>query len=219
MVMHDDKSSTAKSHYAVIAQLIEPNYPVEYRFVEAELAFVSTKTVKRGPWRPVSIPALGWYSPKDWRRYGHQLVTYAKRLQDYEDEVEDGVLPVKFAVINETGQADTKIQIKVKVKDGRVDEARKAPERPDRLDARGKPWPKLTLPRLGGFARSAIKFTEHGVTAEFSRLEDDDGAALVNQVFHIHCGPQTQVTFEISSANVKHAVGEVELQERVQSAH
>jgi hypothetical protein len=67
----------------------------------------------------------------------------------------------------------------------------------------------LQLP--SGFARTGIKITAHEVKADFSTLDSHDGATLINQIVHVHCGPDTQVFYEIRSKNVVRESGEVDL--------
>lgn len=201
--------------YWVMAEVCEPDYEAEMKFIEAELKFVKRKMTKR---RQLSVPAWGFFGRDDWRRYAHELERYEQHLAKYCEEVEAGLLPVKFTVYNAAELADTGVHIKVKVADGRIDEAKKVPVRPTRLDAGGKPL-KFKLPRLSGFSRSGIKITPHAVHVRFSALGPQDGAVLINQTVHLHCEPETAVVYQISSRNVAHEVGDVELVEREQSAH
>lgn len=198
------------SNFWIMAQLSEPKYAEELKFLAAELDYVERMIHRKRPLANLSWPSLGIFSRKDWRHYEHQLRQYANKLEKYAQGVDEGVLPVRFSVYNNAESDDARINVRLKVEHGRVDATRKAPERPARLDARPKPW-KLKLPPLGlGFARSQIKITAHGVGAELSALGPRDGAALVNQVLHIHCTAQTKVSYELSSRNVEHETGQVE---------
>jgi hypothetical protein len=200
-------------NYSVMAKLCEPDYAAEYKYLRTEMAFVERKLTERRPafLRWVSAPGLGIFRHEDWRKYHHSLDHYGKQLKKYSEEVIAGVLPVKFAVYNAGERADHEVAVRVHVKSGRVDEKRKAPARPDRLDGSGSAWPKLKWPELTGFARTKIKVTAHGVAAELSMLHSHDGAVLVNQLVHVHCEPDTRVTYEVRSRNVKHETGDVDL--------
>lgn len=198
-----------------MAELSEPKYGDEWKFLAAELDYVDRMAHTKRPLAKLSWPSVGIFSRKDWRHYEHELRQYAHKLDKYAKAVDDGVLPVRFSVYNNADADDRNIQVNLKVVHGRVDFTRKAPERPARLDARPKPW-KLKLPPLGlSFSRRNIKLTAHGASAELSALGPHDGAALVNQLLHIHCTAETKMTYELSSRNVQHETGHVELSEQV----
>ncbi len=196
-------------HYLVMAQVCEPKYGDEMKFVAAEKALVARKLAAA---RGISLPKLGFYGQDDWKRYEHQLEKYARQLEEYEEDVDGGILPVKFAVYNDAEFSDRGIHVTVKVKGGRVDSVKKPPERPERLDGGRKPWPKLTLPKPG-FSRRNVRITPHAVSVVLSNLHAEDGAVLVNQLVHVHCGPETTVHYEVMSHNVAHETGDVEIQQ------
>jgi hypothetical protein len=212
MVMHKKSHAAEEPHFWVMASMSEPKYETEWKFLAAEQAYVRNKLAEGRPrgLGDVSIPALGFFSHKDWRKYAHQLDKYAEKLADYADDVKHGVLPVKFSVFNNAGTSAQGVAVHIKVADGRLDEHKKAPERPVRLDGRGKAA-KFKLPALSGFTRSGITITAHKVSAELSVLAAHDGAAVVNQVLHVHCGPDTLVTYELASRNGVREAGEVEI--------
>ena len=201
---HDD---AAEAHYWVMAQLCEPKYEAERKYLNAEMAYVKRALTKR---KRVSLPVWGFFGHGDWRRYAHQLEQYGEHLAKYQREVEAGMLPVKFAIYNSAELPDTGIHVKISVKHGKINEGKQAPARPERLDSSGKPW-KIKFPWSRSFKRSGIKVTAHGVNAQFSQLGAHDGATLVNQILHVQCGGQTEVLYQISSRNVPHEKGEVEL--------
>ena len=196
-----------------MAELSEPKYEDEATYLAAELKYVE-RMLHAKPARgigKISWPSLGIFSHKDWKHYEHELRSYAGKLQKYAKNVEEGILPVKFSVYNNAATNDRDVEVHLKVTRGRVELGRKVPKRPERLDAHAKPW-KPKLPPLGlTFSRSNIKITAHGVGAKLSALGPHDGAALVNQVLHIHCGPETEVNYSITSKNVKHEAGAVEI--------
>jgi hypothetical protein len=218
MVVHKTHHKAAHQDadpvYWVAAKVCEPEYESERKFLVAETAFVERKRVEasRRFLKWLSLPSWGIYGQKDWRNYEHKLDEYGRDLQNYAEDVEGGVLPVKFAVYNGAKAADVQIRVAVKVEDGRVDTLRKPPERPTRLDGLPKPILKLGLPKFQGFTRRHIKISDHKIAADLSGLGADDAAMLVNQLVHIHCGPDTQVTYEVSSKNIPRETGEVELQ-------
>lgn len=195
----------------MMAQLSEPKYDAEWKFLAAELDVVERMIAQKRSraLRNLSLAPFGVYSMKDWRKYEHELRSYAAKLDKYAKGVEEGVLPVKFTVFNDVDEDDKNIRIHLKVMHGRVDELRKVPVRPARLDGKGKPW-KFSLPALGGFSRGKIKITAHGVGAEFSKLGPHDGAVLVNEVLHLHCTDDTTISYQLSSRNIEHETGQVE---------
>lgn len=209
MVMHDDIQRPARNQYWVMAVLSEPKYATEENFLTAELDYIKRKLAERRLGN-LSWPAMGMFGKKDWRRYEHSLHKYADSLQKYSQQVKGGVVPVKLTIYNSLASGDHDIRVVVKVTDGRIEITKKAPERPPRLDGNGKSWKKFVLPSLTGFSRKQIKITSHSVGAELSALGPRDGAALVNQVLHIHCGPNTRVSYELSSRKRPHEAGEVE---------
>ena len=195
-----------------MAKLCEPKYESEQAFVRAEVAFAERKIAERKAslFREWSLPAAGFFHYKAWRKYVNALEHYEHQLAKYQDEVAAGVLPLKFVVHNQGDINDERVKVGVHVKNGRVDEDKKVPERPERLDGHGKPG-KFTWPKLSGFVRSGIRISEHFVKAEFSMLGPSDGVVLVNQLLHVHTEPDTDIRYQISSRNVAHETGEVEI--------
>jgi hypothetical protein len=210
MVMHNDTATSSEPQYWVTATVNEPKYETEWKFIETEQAFVERKLAQRRPLKKLAVPTLGIFSRKDWQHYHRELESYGHKLAKYQAEVAAGVLPVKFSVYNRAATEDRHIKVELTVTDGRVDKMKKAPERPGRLDKRDKPW-ALKLPKLVGFSRNHIKITAHGVGAELSALGAHDGAMLVNQLLHIHCRPDTEVSYELTSRNVLREAGSVEI--------
>ena len=206
MVMHK-QHELGEAHYWVSAHVTEPNYVSELKFIDAEMGIIEIKLAQRNT---ISIQKWGFFSHQDWRRYAHKLKAYHEQLIQYRLDVEEGMLPVKFTVYNSAELPDTGIYVKVKITNGRVYDTKKVPDRPARLDTRGKPW-RIKLPRLEGFTRDSIKITPHVLKARFNGLEAHDGAVLINQVLHLHCSEDTNVTYQISSRNIAHETGLVEL--------
>ena len=211
--MHKERPVEVEPHYWVMAKLFEPKYEDEWKFLRAERKVVERKLAEKpsAVLRQLSIPGLGILQRRDWQRYGRALDHYEHQLKLYADEVADGVLPVKFLAYNRDNRSDKRVHVRVSVQDGRVDTKKKVPERPERIDGNGKPAAKWKWPKIGRFSRSGISITGHTVTAEFSGLGSHDGAVLVNQLLHIHCGPDTEVTYELRSRNVLHETGDVEI--------
>jgi len=208
--MHKEKLAEGDPHYWVMAKVCEPDYAAELKFLKAEIAFVERKL--DGPWPAytdkLSVPVLGILGRNDWLKYHRKLHHYGERLEVYSEEVEAGVVPLKFAVYNASEHADHHIAIRVRVEDGRIDDKKKAPVRPERIDGSGKSHGlKWLLPSK--FSRRGVKVTGHAVAAEFSQLDGHDGAALITQIVHLHCEPDTDLTYEIRSRNVDHETGEV----------
>lgn len=214
MVVHKENPVPEEPQYIVAAELCEPDYKAEFRYLRAEMAFVQRKLAepRKGFLARLSLPGLGIFRHEDWRKYHHTLEHYGKQLEDYSEAVVKGVLPVKFAVYNASGEPDERVAACVRVKNGRMDSKKKPPARPERMDGKQRASQlKLSWPMMTGFVRRKIKMTEHEISAEFSALEAHDGATLINQLVHVHCGPDTEVVYEIRSKNVPHETGEVEL--------
>lgn len=214
MVMHKKKPVAKKSQYWVMTKVCEPKYEAERKFVQTEVAFAERKIAEHHAslLRDWSLPALGFYHRKAWQKYAHALERYEHQLGKYQAEVGSGVLPVKFAVYNTAETEDSQVNVQLHVKGGHIDADKKPPERPERLDGRGKDS-KFGWPKLGSFSRSRVKITAQTVVAEFSTLGANDGAVLVNQLVHLHSEADTRLTYEISSRKVKHETGEVEMPE------
>lgn len=200
-----------------MAQVIEPDYELEKRYLKAELAFAKRKlATTRHSWP--SWPNLGILARQDWQHYAHKLETYEHQLDKYAQAVQEGVLPVKFAVYNPTKHADNSVHVKVKIANGTISQTKQPPSRPERIDKGGHNLPKLTIPKITSFRRTGVRITEHTISAELSQLNACDGATLVNQLLHVNCGPDTRVSFEISSYNMPHEQGEVMLQQTTEPA-
>ena len=213
MVMSKESVSDYESNYWVMAKITEPKYEAESRWVAAERLIIEHKLAHHRRWfKTASSPKLGVFSREDWHEYAHELDRYEHKLAAYAQSVKDrGVLPVKFAVYNNSDQTDRTIRIKVDVHYGRVDTKKTPPARPTRIDAQPA-HAKLSLPRIvDDFRRRDIRIKPHTIEAEFSKLGPHDGATLINQLVHVHCGPETRVRFEIRSDNVAHESGDVEI--------
>jgi hypothetical protein len=219
MVTHKKDDIGPVADFYVAATITEPKYSAEWKYLKTETAYVERKLESHAGWgwNWISWPGWGLYSHGDWVSYKDKLERYSKQLAKYADDVHEGMLPLKFSIFNDSDEEDSSIRVKVHVKHGRLDEHRKVPTRPERLDSRGKGWPKIAVPNLLGFTRSGIKITEHMVAAQLSALGSREGAGLITDVIHLHTGPETEVTYEIKSRNVSHEMGEVELQEPAHS--
>ncbi len=214
MVVHEDSFVSEEPHYLVTAKVCEPDYKAEFTFLRAEMAFVERKIAEHRPkyLRWLKLPESGIFRREDWRKYHHALERYGNQLQEYAETVAEGrVLPVKFTIYNDYGRADRRVVVRVRVENGRVDEHKKPPARPERIDANGGAGLKLVWPKLTGFSRRDIKVTGHEVSAELSGLGAHDGATIVRPLLHVHCEPDTRVVYEIHSRNVPQETGDVYL--------
>jgi hypothetical protein len=196
----------------ITAELIEPDYDAELRYIRTEMEYVERKIAEkgRGLIHKLSWPSVGILSHKDWLAYRRALKHYYEKLLDYADDVEDGVLPVKFAVHNAANRADQDVALTVLVHGGRIDTAKQPPVRPERADGAPGQEAGVKWPRLTGFRRRDIKISEHSIGVVLSKLGAKDHAMLVNQLVHVHCGPDTDVEYEVRSQNVPHETGPVE---------
>jgi hypothetical protein len=201
-----------RPHYAITVEARLPEFEAERLFVINEKEFAHeelAKLKKKSSWLsflPVE-PKL-----KDWKHYIRELDHYSARMDRHEEEVADGLVPVKFFVVNMGDRGDAAIKVKVRVEHGTIHPAKTAPVRPARVDAGPehvpdwKPAPMIKQAVVGGFARSGIKIDAHEVEAELSMLEAQDSADLVHQVLYVDGNKDTRFMYEIRS---KHLVGVV----------
>jgi len=199
-------------HFAVTVEAHLPQFDSERLFVVNEKAFAQQEVAKlreRSKLLNVLAPVLGEPKLKDWRDYAHALDQYVDKLNKHEQEIADGLMPVKFFVINLTDGDDKAIKIQVKIAGGTVHPAQKPPQRPTRIDGPQHvvDWTPSSAPSVAtvvsGFSRSQVKIGAHAIAAEFSELEAQDSADLVHEVLYIQGDEQTRFTYEITSKHVK----------------
>jgi hypothetical protein len=210
MVTDLQKTTQPTSRYDVVAKLCEPDYKAERRFIRTELAFVKKKLAEGPRLEWIGLHKLGALRHQDWQDYHRALLHYDKQMDDYAEAVKDGVLPVKFDVYNDSKEPDKQIYVRVHVIHGKIDSKRQPPARPKRIDSNKGTSLALKWPKSGDFSRTNIKITPHVVSAEFSALGAHDAAVLINQLVHVHCGPDTDVVYEVHSNNVADETGDVE---------
>jgi hypothetical protein len=211
----------AQPEYLVGLKVRPPQLAAERRYVVAELAYVQRQLdALDGKWRP-SLPKLGVFKAEDWQRYARELEHYERALDKHESEVADGMVPFQIFVINDTGRDDAQIKTRVTVENGEIHTKKEPPQRPERLDNGGAkvaagpvvsgmpPRPAVTV--YHGFTRRGVRIGKHELAAEFSRLADGDGAELVRQLLYLQVSDQTRLHFELSSREVAHLAGEVEI--------
>jgi hypothetical protein len=192
----------AKSHYEVVAELVLPKFDEERLSVRLERQFVAgqlEQAARRGAWAEL----LHWLdrapTAKEWHKYDHALAHYVQQLAHYEQEVADGLLPLKLLVHYDGMVTDRQIQVEMTAMDGRIRPGRKKPKRPKRIDRDpSRHWLSPAL-LAGGFWRSGIKVTSHRVKASFSRLRPGESAYILNKTVHVQMTEQTQLKWKISS--------------------
>lgn len=193
-----------RSIYDVTVEAQLPEFDTERLFVVNEKKYAETE-LSRLKEKPAVVnlasSALGSPKPKDWKAYLHALDHYWDKLSNHMEEIADGLVPLKFFVINNGAELDETIRIKVHIHQGTIRPAKQAPERPERIDGaqHAANWSPTRAPLIGGFARTGIKISSHTIEATFSQLDADDSADLVHQVLYIHGDEHTRFTYEIRS--------------------
>ncbi len=206
--------------YAVELKIEEPNLESERQFLKLERQRIAEQLEKITgdswrTWRPVKVSGIGVFRQQDWQAYERALTHYEHELERYERELADGLVPFKIFVSNLGRDSDADIEITVHVEDGTIHQARRAPERPERLDATAVPvtpsqpvWPAFT-----GFVRRNIRVGRQTLAAKFSRLGAGESAELTRQILHIATTGETRLRYVIHSRLVPEASGAVEILE------
>jgi hypothetical protein len=193
------------SIYAVTVEAKLPEFDTERLFVVNEKKYAEKELgrLQRKPGMVRAVhAALGALKPKDWKDYLRHLDHYWVRLSDHMEEIADGMVPLKFYVINNGPELDEKIRIRVHVHQGTIRPSKVPPVRPERIDGEQHVtnWsPQAALPLVSKFSRDHIKITPHAVEATFSQLEAQDSADLVHQILYVHGDEHTRFTYEIRS--------------------
>jgi hypothetical protein len=207
-------------HYAISVEARLPEFETERLFVINEKEHAHGQVVKLRQRKSGLLAGLA-RDPKlkDWKHYIQALDHYATKIDQHEEEIAEGLVPVKFFVVNMGDKADEAIKIRVKVENGTIHPAKQAPERPERVDdgpahidlKEYTPPPQLKQVVGLGFRRSEVKITAHAVEAEFSQLEAQDSADLVHQVLYVAGNKDTKFSYEITSKHLPEVQrGEVE---------
>jgi len=200
--------------YRVEARLDLPDFAAEHRYVVMETGLAEQEMAKCPRWLPFSYPDLGILRGSDWQRYIRELERYGRELERNEHEARQGLWPLVFVVINDAGQPDTNVRIRLKVENGQVLPKHKSPTRPHRVDGAPEQSSDATkLLRTRGFVRRHVRITAHAVEAEFSRLEAHDNARLLGQTLYLDARRGLRVRFEVNSRNGD-GQGEVRLPHR-----
>ncbi len=208
------------SNYYLSLELCWPDLDADRLYLEREREVAQRemeRTAKR-KWMPLSVPGLGLLREVDWRGYLHELKLYEHKLDKYEDELEDGLTPLKVVVANDSQVEDAKVWIQVDIEEGAIHKAKKTPERPKRLDG-DLATKRDRFPTITRFVRSKIKVTPHGMQAQFSRLGSGEKAYLVNEVLHVQADEHTRLSYSVHSSRLPEGErGLVEIVESEQSA-
>jgi hypothetical protein len=194
----------AKSEYSVVTRVARPDIAGERRYaaMEAELAKRELEKLPARSWLPFSYPGLGLLRRKDWQGYIHALEKYELELERHESQMKAGLVPISFDVIHAGERPDERIQVHVMVERGLIHAAKKAPARPHRIDGAPNKSDRTRFFGFEGFTRRGIHIGRHGVEAEFSRVEAQDSALLVNHPLYIDVRADTRLRYEIVSRNL-----------------
>jgi hypothetical protein len=140
-------------------------------------------------------PSLG-----AWQNYIHELEHYKRANFHHREQILDGLVPIRILVVNDGPETQRNIWIKVHVQNGQFRLGSHAPIRPATPEGLKEPERfavHKVIPLVGGFSRSDIKLGAHKLESRFSRLQDGDGAYLVNKVIYISVGKGTRLEYEI----------------------
>lgn len=208
----------ANPHFSVT---IEPHLPLfdsERLFVTHEKAHVDEQMAKLRE-RPALLrwlaPTIGEPKLKDWEGYQKSLNHYLQTLNDHEQAIDNGMVPVKFFVLNMTKKPDAAIKIQLQVEDGVIEPTQTVPKRPTRIDGpqHVPDWTPKSHPTIvtvakavvaGGFSRSNVKIDTQAISAEFSQLEAEDSADLLYEALYVQLSGKTRFTYTIHSKHVPH---------------
>lgn len=201
--------------FSVTVETRVPPFDTERLFVINEKKHARRELARlkeRHPVLAAVLPVLGSLKAKDWKHYLEALNHYWEKLDHHEEEIIQGMVPVKFFVINNGAETDEAIRIRVQVENGTIHPAKEAPVRPVRIDggqhvADPEQVTAPMVPPIGRFSRRGIKVTPHAVEAEFSMLEGHDSADLVRQVLYVDVHDDTRLTYEIRSKRMKEVQG------------
>jgi hypothetical protein len=179
-----------------------PPFASEQRYVtmETELAEREMARLPARSWLPFSYPELGLLRRTDWRRYIHSLEKYARDLDRLETEIQDGLVPLSFSVLNESAHTDADIRVHIMVLRGAIHASKKAPTRPRRVDGAPNKGSSTKFRGFeGSFVRKGIHIGRHGLEAEFSSLQGHDSALVVNHPLYFDMEQGSKLKYEIHS--------------------
>lgn len=151
-----------------------------------------------------------------YEHYLHQLDTYERVINRFENKIADGRIPFRVIITNIDAKKHTAISTKVRVHNGEFLLTEQLPVRPDRPDSPyeqvdpNEPQPATDWP-TSAFIRSKTAIHPHHLAAEFSVLEPGEDAALLNQTLVIVLEPETRVSYEVRSAQGNPERGDAEL--------
>lgn len=153
--------------------------------------------------------SIGLFRRADWEEYIHKLDQYSAALDKHEEEIAEGLIPFQVLVTNHGNREDKNVWVHVTVENGEVDQKKKMPVRPERLDAAlegSSPWPKIT-----GFRRYGMAIKPHSIEAVFSRLEGEESEMLLQDILYLDLYSDTRITYTVKSKNVESLHGEIPL--------
>jgi hypothetical protein len=199
-----------KTHYTVEALAKMPDFKGERRYIglERQRAMRERDNLpeKAGL---LAGKSLGIFRRADWTDYIHELDRYGAALDKHEEEIAEGLIPFQVLVTNHGNRMDKSVWVHVTVENGEVDQKKKMPVRPERLDAAlegSSPWPKIT-----GFRRYGVAIKPHSLEAVFSQLEGEESEMLLQNILYLDLYSDTRITYTVKSKNVKVLHGEIPL--------
>jgi hypothetical protein len=123
--------------YAVTVEARLPEFDTERLFVINEQKFAQREVERleqKHSLIKAALPLVGSPGPKEWKHYIHQLDQYWANLNEHMAEIGEGLVPLKFFVVNTGPQLDTAIKIRVTVESGTIHPMKIPPQRPQRVD-------------------------------------------------------------------------------------
>ena len=196
--------------FELILEWCGPNFDSEHRFIrlEAERAQREMDRFREHPLAGQLVAILFGQSHETWKQYAHRLTKYKHVLERHEERLDDGLIPFKALVVNNSGRDLKRVTVTMEVEGGKFDYATHTPMRPTTPEGdrqRDRFAAVMSVPLFGRFARTNIQLEPKTISADFSRLADGQDAFLVNQVVHIHGDDRTRLHYEIMADGMKEA--------------
>jgi hypothetical protein len=189
----------------------------EFERIEAIMDNLNSPNWWRRITRAAAAPTL-----KTYEHYGHQLETYARVIDRYDQDMEDGVWPFRVLITNISHEPRHNIQIVLSVAGGAFLLTRPLPMRPARPDGVAThttevPTYDLVAAALppalapATFRRTDVLMSDAQLSAQFSTLQPKEQAAVINQTLFVTLAPATEIAYQIKADGQPTQIGFVEI--------